>query len=62
MRARFRARRRVVKISVMKPATDQTIKPRRVCEARWLGLTAYGDGLRLQEGEIDVAMKVRKHC
>jgi lipoyl(octanoyl) transferase len=37
----------------MKPATDQSIKPRRVCEARWLGLTAYGDGLRLQEGAVE---------
>jgi lipoyl(octanoyl) transferase len=25
----------------------------RVCEARWLGLTAYGDGLRLQERAVE---------
>lgn len=37
----------------MKPAADQTIKPRRVCEARWLGRTAYGEGLRLQERAVE---------
>ena len=41
----------------MRPATDQpikqTIKPRRVCEAPWLGLTAYGDGLRAQESAVE---------
>ena len=41
----------------MKPATDQSIKPRRVCEARWLGLTAYGDGLRVQEEVYSSLMK-----
>jgi lipoyl(octanoyl) transferase len=38
---------------MMKPATDQTLSPRRVCEARWLGLTAYGAGLRLQESAVE---------
>jgi lipoyl(octanoyl) transferase len=37
----------------MQTATDQTIKPRRVCEARWLGLTGYADGLRLQERAVE---------
>src|SRR5438067_1288999 len=37
----------------MQTATDQTIKPRRVCEARWLGLTSYTDGLRLQERAVE---------
>ena len=37
----------------MKPATDQIINPRRVCEARWLGRTAYGDGLGLQERAVE---------
>src|SRR3954451_17990756 len=26
---------------------------RRVCEARWLGLTSYADGLRLQERAVE---------
>jgi lipoyl(octanoyl) transferase len=26
---------------------------RRVCEARWLGLTSYGEGLRLQERAVE---------
>lgn len=37
----------------MNTATDQAIKPHRVCEARWLGLTTYTDGLRLQERAVE---------
>src|SRR5436853_44961 len=37
----------------MQTATDQTIQPRRVCEARWLGRTSYADGLRLQERAVE---------
>lgn len=29
------------------------VSSRRVCEARWLGLTSYGDGLRLQERAVE---------
>ena len=37
----------------MQTATDQTIQPRRLCEARWLGRTSYADGLRLQERAVE---------
>ncbi|HJQ23383.1 MAG TPA: lipoyl(octanoyl) transferase LipB [Blastocatellia bacterium] len=37
----------------MQTATDHTIKPRRACEARWLGLTPYAEGLRLQERAVE---------
>ncbi|MEK6285489.1 MAG: lipoyl(octanoyl) transferase LipB [Acidobacteriota bacterium] len=33
--------------------TSQASQPRRVCEARWLGLVQYDDGLRLQERAVD---------
>jgi lipoyl(octanoyl) transferase len=37
----------------MQTAIDQTIQPRRVCEASWLGRTSYADGLRLQERAVE---------
>ena len=33
--------------------TTEAVHARRVCAARWLGLTAYGDGLRLQERAVE---------
>lgn len=33
--------------------TTEAVHARRVCETRWLGLTAYGDGLHLQERAVE---------
>jgi lipoyl(octanoyl) transferase len=33
--------------------TAQARQPTRVCEARWLGLVQYDDGLRMQERAVD---------
>src|SRR5512144_1540088 len=31
----------------------QAFQPRRVCEARWLGLVQYSEGLRIQQSAVE---------